>query len=69
MGGGLAVLLLAERCTPEPSYSQIRGGARSTRAFEDQPGRLPMNERASLEGPLLIARAHVWDQPAILVRE
>ena len=53
-GGGLVVLLLAERAPSE--------GPRSTRAIEDQPGHLLKKERASLEGPLLVGRAHVRNQ-------
>ena len=39
-GGGLVVLLLAERARSE--------GARSTRAFEDQPGRPPGRRKSEL---------------------
>jgi hypothetical protein len=42
--GGLVVLLLAERAPSE--------GPRSTRAFEDQPGRHFKEQQASLEGAL-----------------
>ena len=55
-GGGLVVLLLAERAPSEEP--------RSTRAFEDPPGHLlGKNERASLEGPLSVKRVRVWNQP------
>jgi len=45
--------VLAERSTPDPSYCQIEGGARSTRAVGDQPGH-PLNQQKSEGGGIIV---------------